>query len=113
MRERVALSVAMWPRGEVGVGVLLISMNYALPEIVIQLAGLSLTLNLFLTGFFIYFVIWISKMERTSLEVWNLAPLAAIASKDIFSSLGCKLIARHASEITTTQNPKSIASKTE
>ncbi len=60
-RERVALSIAMWPRGEVGVGVLLISANYAFPEIVIQLAGLSLTLNLFLTGFFIYLVIWILK----------------------------------------------------
>ncbi len=63
MQERVALSVAMWPRGEVGVGVLLIAMNYALPDIVIQLAGLSLTLNLFLTGFFIYFVIWILKRK--------------------------------------------------
>lgn len=60
-KERVALSIAMWPRGEVGVGVLMISMNYALPEIVIQLAGLSLALNLFLTGFFIYLVIWILK----------------------------------------------------
>ncbi len=60
-KERVALSVAMWPRGEVGVGVLLISMNYDLPEIVIQLAEMSLVLNLFLTGFFIYLVIWILK----------------------------------------------------
>jgi Kef-type K+ transport system membrane component KefB len=60
-KERAALSIAMWPRGEVGVGVLLISVNYALPEIVIQLAGLSLALNLFLTGFFIYLVIWILK----------------------------------------------------
>lgn len=60
-KERAALSIAMWPRGEVGVGVLLISANYALPEIVIQLAGMSLALNLFLTGFFIYLVIWILK----------------------------------------------------
>ncbi|MBI3237211.1 MAG: sodium:proton antiporter [Chlamydiales bacterium] len=61
LRERTALSIAMWPRGEVGVGILLISMNYALPDIVIQLAGLSLTLNLLLTGLFIYLVIWILK----------------------------------------------------
>ena len=62
--ERLALSVAMWPRGEVGVGVLLISVNYALPEIVTQLAGLSLTLNLLLTGFFVYFVIWLLKRRE-------------------------------------------------
>ena len=72
LRERIALSVAMWPRGEVGVGVLLISMNYALPELVVQIAGLSLTLNLLLTGFFISFVIWmlrgVSKQPRKGLS---------------------------------------------
>ena len=60
-RERTALSIAMWPRGEVGAGILLISMNYAMPPLVIELAGLSLALNLALTGIFIYFVIWILK----------------------------------------------------
>ncbi|MBS0604525.1 MAG: cation:proton antiporter [Verrucomicrobia bacterium] len=63
-RERAALSVAMWPRGEVGAGILIISMNYALPPVVIQLAQLSLALNLTLTGAFIYFVIWILKKPR-------------------------------------------------
>lgn len=56
LRERVALSIAMWPRGEVGVGVLLISINYALPENALQVAALSLTLNLMLTGVFIAMV---------------------------------------------------------
>ncbi len=64
--ERLALSIAMWPRGEVGAGILFISINYALPEIIVQVATLSLALNLFLTGFFIYFVIWILK-RRTPL----------------------------------------------
>jgi Kef-type K+ transport system membrane component KefB len=65
-RERTALSVAMWPRGEVGAGILLISMNYAMPPLVIELAGLSLALNLALTGVFIYFVIWILKKRSPS-----------------------------------------------
>lgn len=57
LRERIALSIAMWPRGEVGVGVLLISINYTLPESAVQVAALSLTLNLVLTGLFIAMVI--------------------------------------------------------
>jgi hypothetical protein len=61
--ERAALSVAMWPRGEVGAGILLISMNYAMPPLVIELAGLSLALNLALTGVFITFVIWLLKKK--------------------------------------------------
>lgn len=61
LRTRAALSIAMWPRGEVGAGILLISMNYAIPPIVLQLAELSLALNLVLTGFFIYLVIWLLK----------------------------------------------------
>lgn len=64
LKERVSLSIALWPRGEVGVGVLLISANYQLPEFVIQIAGLSLAINLFLTGFFIYLVIWILKSRK-------------------------------------------------
>lgn len=62
--ERAALSIAMWPRGEVGAGILIISMNYALPSLVIQLAQLSLALNLTLTGLFIYFIIWILNKRR-------------------------------------------------
>ena len=64
--ERAALGIAMWPRGEVGAGILIISMNYAIPPIVIQLAQLSLALKLTLTGLFIYFVIWLLKKRRTS-----------------------------------------------
>ncbi len=59
LRERAALSVALWPRGEVGAGILIISANYTIAPIVLQLAQLSLALNLTLTGLFIYIVIWI------------------------------------------------------
>lgn len=61
LRERTALSVAMWPRGEVGAGIIMISNQYQLPPIALELAGLSLTLNLALSGAFIYLVIWLLK----------------------------------------------------
>lgn len=53
LRERLALAVAMWPRGEVGAGVLVLSLGYGLGGPVITVAALSLALNLLLTGVFI------------------------------------------------------------
>lgn len=53
IRERLALSIAMFPRGEVGAGVLVVSMGYGLGEIALTVAVLSLALNLLLTGLFI------------------------------------------------------------
>ena len=55
-RERLSLAVGMWPRGEVGAGVLVISMSYGIGGPVVTIAMLSLALNLLLTGLFIYFV---------------------------------------------------------
>jgi Kef-type K+ transport system membrane component KefB len=66
LRERAALSVGMFPRGEVGIGVLLVSLeifqqtgSFDTPGISesISLGGLSLALNLSLTGLFILAVI--------------------------------------------------------
>lgn len=53
LRERIALSVAMFPRGEVGAGVLLLAIHYDLDRWTITVGGLSLMLNLLLTGVFI------------------------------------------------------------
>jgi Kef-type K+ transport system membrane component KefB len=53
-RERLAVSVGMWPRGEVGAGVLVISLSYGIGGPVVTIAMLSLALNLLLTGLFIY-----------------------------------------------------------
>ncbi len=55
-RGRVAVAVGMWPRGEVGAGVLVISLSYGIGGPVVTVAMLSLALNLLLTGAFIYWV---------------------------------------------------------
>jgi hypothetical protein len=55
-RERLALAVGMWPRGEVGAGVLVISLGYGLGGPVVTVAVLSLAVNLLLTGPFIWMV---------------------------------------------------------
>jgi hypothetical protein len=46
----------MWPRGEVGAGVLVISLSYGIGGPIVTVAMLSLALNLLLTGVFIYVV---------------------------------------------------------
>ena len=55
-RERFAVAVGMWPRGEVGAGVLVISLSYGIGGPIVTIAMLSLALNLLLTGVFIYIV---------------------------------------------------------
>ncbi|MBN2715998.1 MAG: sodium:proton antiporter [Deltaproteobacteria bacterium] len=55
-RERLALTIGMWPRGEVGAGVLVISLSYGISGPIVTIAMLSLALNLLLTGIFIFFV---------------------------------------------------------
>jgi hypothetical protein len=56
LRERLALSVAMFPRGEVGAGVLVISLGYGIGGVSLTVAMLSLALNLVCTGAFIVVV---------------------------------------------------------
>jgi Kef-type K+ transport system membrane component KefB len=55
-RERLALAVGMWPRGEVGAGVLVVSISYGIGGPIVTVAALSLALNLVLTGAFIWVV---------------------------------------------------------
>jgi Kef-type K+ transport system membrane component KefB len=55
-RERLALAISMWPRGEVGAGILVISVSYGIGGPVLTVAMLSLALNLALTGLFILIV---------------------------------------------------------
>lgn len=56
-QERLALGVAMFPRGEVGAAVLLIGLSYGFSGYVNTLAMLSLAFNLVLTGIFVWIII--------------------------------------------------------
>lgn len=53
VRERLALCIGMWPRGEVGAGILLVSISYGIGGAMVSVATFSLALNLVLTGIFI------------------------------------------------------------
>lgn len=55
-KERLAVAIGMWPRGEVGAGILIISLGYGIGGPIVTVAVLSLALNLLLTGVFIWIV---------------------------------------------------------
>lgn len=55
-RHRLAVAVGMWPRGEVGAGILVLSLSYGIGGPIVTVAMLSLALNLALTGVFIIMV---------------------------------------------------------
>lgn len=59
--ERLALSIGMFTRGEVGAGIIVIALSYQLGGIAVIVSLLSLVLNLVLTGFFVIAVRNISK----------------------------------------------------
>lgn len=56
LARAAALAISMWPRGEVGAGILVISLSYGIGGPVLTVAMLSLALNLLLTGLFILIV---------------------------------------------------------
>ena len=65
-RQRLALAIGMWPRGEVGAGVLVLSLGYGIGGPILTVAMLSLALNLVLTG---AFILVISRMIRGTSDV--------------------------------------------
>jgi len=52
-RERLAVAIGMCPRGEVGAGIILLSLSYGIGGPVVAVAVLSLALNLVLTPVFV------------------------------------------------------------
>jgi Kef-type K+ transport system membrane component KefB len=54
--HRLALAIGMFPRGEVGAGVLVIALGYGIGGPALTIAVLSLALNLVLTGLFIVII---------------------------------------------------------
>jgi len=59
--ERLALSIGMFTRGEVGAGIIVIALGYHLGGPVIIISILSLVLNLVLTGFFVAIVKYLAR----------------------------------------------------
>lgn len=67
-KERLAVSIAMFPRGEVGAGVLAVSLGYGIQGPFVTVAFLSLALNLILTGAFIFIVKCLLSSDKPSIE---------------------------------------------
>ncbi len=61
--ERLAVSVGMFTRGEVGAGVIFIAISYGLGGTALIISALTLVLNLVLTG---GFVIWVKQLAQRS-----------------------------------------------
>ncbi len=59
LSERLAVSVGMFTRGEVGAGVIFIAISYNLESNALIISALTLVLNLILTGFF---VTWVGRL---------------------------------------------------
>ncbi|WP_290534568.1 sodium:proton antiporter [Alistipes sp.] len=63
LNERLALSVGMFTRGEVGAGVIFIALGYNLGGPALIISVLTLVLNLILTG---GFVVWVKRLALKS-----------------------------------------------
>lgn len=63
LSERLALSIGMFTRGEVGAGVIFIALGYSLGGPALIISVLTLVLNLVLTG---GFVVWVRKLALRS-----------------------------------------------
>ena len=63
LSERLALSVGMFTRGEVGAGVIFIALGYNLGGPALVVSVLTLVLNLVLTG---GFVVWVKQLALKS-----------------------------------------------
>ncbi|MCD8043663.1 MAG: cation:proton antiporter [Tannerellaceae bacterium] len=65
-RERLALSIGMFTRGEVGAGIIFIALSYNLGGPALMISVLTIVFNLILTGIF---VVWVEKLTRRAYEL--------------------------------------------
>ena len=65
LSERLALSIGMFTRGEVGAGVIFIALGYNLGGPALVISVLTIVLNLILTGIF---VLWVKKIALMSYQ---------------------------------------------
>jgi len=68
LSERLALSIGMFTRGEVGAGVIFIALGYNLGGPVLIVSVLTIVLNLILTGGFVLLV------KRLALKAYGTQP---------------------------------------
>lgn len=68
LSERLALSIGMFTRGEVGAGVIFIALGYNLGGPALLISVLTIVFNLILTGLF---VLWVKKLAVRSYGVIN------------------------------------------
>ena len=67
--ERLALSVGMFTRGEVGAGVIVIAIGYGIQGPLLTISVLTIVLNLMLTG---VFIVWVKKLALKSVSTQNI-----------------------------------------
>ncbi len=65
-RERLALSIGMFTRGEVGAGIIFIALGYNLGGPALMISVLTIVFNLLLTGIF---VVWVERLTRSAYEL--------------------------------------------
>ena len=70
-KERLALGIGMFPRGEVGAGMLVLSLSYGIAGPALSVAVLSLALNLLCSGLF---VVVIKKLVSPGAEIHEAQP---------------------------------------
>ncbi len=66
LSERLALSIGMFTRGEVGAGIIFIALGYNLGGPALIISVLTLVLNLLLTGIF---VLWVRKLSLQAYKI--------------------------------------------
>lgn len=63
LRQRIALGIAMCPRGEVGAGILLLAISKGAGGYATTVSAMSLALNLLMTGLIVYIAIKLVKKD--------------------------------------------------
>ncbi len=116
-KERLALAISLWPRGEVGAGVLIVSLSFGIGGPIVTVAILCLTLNLILTGVFIVAVKrLVAKVEHVEsrpaeASMWPAAAtIEEVEACDPNAELDCLLMpAEHVPERRAEQTEKLTA----
>lgn len=67
--ERLAIAVGMFPRGEVGAGILVLALSYSIDKTLVYISMMSLALNLILTGAFIVAVKFLIDKSKKSTKL--------------------------------------------